>query len=118
MLCDCREPTGELFGTTIAPLIAGNSSIQRRRGPTSIGTGLRGWRGIMIARQPSIANWIHIIQSEYQESPGLRLTKPQVQRLWNLDSLVCEALLDALVDVQFLRRTNAGAYVRADSAVN
>jgi hypothetical protein len=72
----------------------------------------------MIARQPSIANWIHIIQSEYRESPGLRLTKPQVQRLWNLDALVCEALLDALVDGRFLRRTTAGAYVRADTSVN
>lgn len=42
------------------------------------------------------------IQGEYLEMPGLRLTRWQAQRLWNLDQLVCESLLAALVDVRFL----------------
>jgi hypothetical protein len=68
----------------------------------------------MIAAQTTIADWIDLIRSEYLESPGLHLTRDQVQRLWGLDALTCDSLLDALVDVRFLRRTHAGAYVRAD----
>ena len=43
-------------------------------------------------------DWLQLIQGEYLESPGLNLTKPQVQRLWGLDPLTCDALLDELVD--------------------
>lgn len=68
----------------------------------------------MIAAQTTIADWIHLIRSEYLEIPGLHLTRTQVQRLWGLDGILCDALLEALVDVRFLRRTHAGAYVRAD----
>ena len=68
----------------------------------------------MIATQTTIADWIALIRSEYLEIPGLHLTRTQVQRLWSLDGILCDALLEALVDVRFLRRTNAGAYVRAD----
>jgi hypothetical protein len=42
------------------------------------------------------------IQCEFREMPGLRLTCRQAQRLWNLDQLVCESILAALVDVRFL----------------
>jgi hypothetical protein len=42
------------------------------------------------------------IQGEFLEMPGLRLTSRQAQRLWNLDALVCESILAALVDVRFL----------------
>ena len=47
--------------------------------------------------------------------PGLHLTKRQFQRLWNLDDSTCEAVLDVLETSRFLRRTRAGAYVRADA---
>ena len=46
-----------------------------------------------------------LIRAEYLEIPGLALTKAQVERLWGLDAVVSEALLAALVDVKFLRRT-------------
>jgi hypothetical protein len=68
----------------------------------------------MIAAPTTIADWIHLIRSEYLEIPGLQLTRNHVQRLWGLDGVMCDALLEALVDVRFLRRTHAGAYVRAD----
>jgi hypothetical protein len=61
----------------------------------------------------TMAHWLELIQSEYCEIPGLQLTKPQMQRLWSLDSLLCDLLLHALIDVGFLRRTDGGAYVRA-----
>ena len=68
----------------------------------------------MIAAQTTVVDWIHLIRAEYLEIPGLHLTRNQVQRLWGLDDLTCDALLGALVDVRFLRRTSTGAYVKAD----
>jgi hypothetical protein len=61
-----------------------------------------------------VARWLQLIQSEYNEIPGLHLTKPQVQRLWGLDAVMCDALIGALEDTQFLRRTAANGYVRRD----
>jgi len=61
-----------------------------------------------------INDWLQLIRAEYLEIPGLCLTKTQVERLWGLDSVTSAALLAALVDVKFLRRTVHDAYVRAD----
>ena len=60
----------------------------------------------------TIADWLQLIRGEYAEMPGLHLTKPQVQDLWALELWVCDALLNALVDAGFLRRTSDDAYVR------
>jgi hypothetical protein len=54
------------------------------------------------------------IRAEYLESPGLRLTATQIQRLWSLDAVQCEAVLTALIDTRFLRRTRDGEFVRID----
>jgi len=61
-----------------------------------------------------IVEWLQRIRGEYVEFPGLHLTEPQAQRLWGLDPVTCGALLSALVDVKFLKRTRVGAYLRAD----
>jgi len=63
-----------------------------------------------------VEDWLLLVRAEYLEIPGLSLTKPQVERLWGLDAVTSEALLAALVDVRFLRRTAGDAYVRADRA--
>ena len=68
----------------------------------------------MIGADTTVADWIHLIRAEYLEIPGLQLTRQQVQRLWGLDDVTCDALLEALIDVRFLRRTRTGAYIRAD----
>ena len=68
----------------------------------------------MIAAQTALADWAQLIRSEYLEMPGLHLTARQVQRLWGLEPVTCDALLEALIEVRFLKRTHAGAYVRAD----
>lgn len=52
------------------------------------------------------------IQGEYVEMPGLRLTAAQAQRLWGLDRSVCEQLLNALVNANFLSQTRDGSFVR------
>jgi hypothetical protein len=63
-----------------------------------------------------ITQWLGLIRAEYLEMPGLKLTLPQACRLWRLDDLTSSALFAALVDAKFLRRTHAGAFVRADDA--
>ena len=62
----------------------------------------------------SISEWLNVIRAEYLEMPGLHLTQAQAQCLWGLDALTSEALLEALVNAGFLRRTRRGGYMRAD----
>jgi len=52
------------------------------------------------------------VQGEFREMPGLRLTPAQAGRLWGLDAISSQALLDALVDARFLFRTPDGAFMR------
>src|SRR5687767_5991524 len=54
------------------------------------------------------------LQGEFRERPGLRLTCRQAQRLWNLDQLVCESLLAALVDVRLLIECDGVLLQRTD----
>ena len=51
-------------------------------------------------------------RGEFLEMPGMRLTLRQATRLWSADHRTCEAALDALVALGFLRKV-AEAYVRA-----
>ena len=55
---------------------------------------------------------IERLRAEFLEMPGLRLSVRQVQRLCGVDETVCQAVLDALVDVQFLRVNRDGTYAR------
>ena len=75
---------------------------------------VRGYKAEMLTADTDITGRLHLIRAEYLESPGLHLTKLQVQRLWGLDDVTAEALLSALMDVKFLRRTHRNAYARAD----
>jgi hypothetical protein len=66
---------------------------------------------------PTLAETLARIRSEFLEMPGLCLTADQARRLWGLDPLVCEALLAALVDAQFLVRTPDGGFARAERSL-
>lgn len=70
----------------------------------------------LIPDHTGVMRWLELIQAEYREIPGLRLTRSQVQRLWGLDDQTCETLLNTLERTRFLRRTTRDAYVRADVA--
>jgi hypothetical protein len=59
------------------------------------------------------SNWLRLIRAEYEELPGMCLTKAQVQRLWGLDGTTCEVILDQLVQSGFLKETRSREYVRA-----
>jgi hypothetical protein len=64
---------------------------------------------------PVLQRWLELIEAEYREMPGLSLTEPQFQRLWNLDPDSCNALIAALESSHFLRRTNRDELVLAES---
>ncbi|HEV8601364.1 MAG TPA: hypothetical protein VGQ87_02075 [Patescibacteria group bacterium] len=55
---------------------------------------------------------IRRVKGEFFEMPGLRLTEPQARRLWGMQPDICTAVLNALVQQQFLQRTPDGAFVR------
>ena len=61
----------------------------------------------------TVADWLRLITAEYREIPGLCLTRRQAGRLWNLDAITSETVLDVLETSGVLRRTRAGAYVLA-----
>ena len=62
----------------------------------------------------TITDWLHLVQAEYLEIPGLSLTRVQARRLWGLAPPACDAILDSLVAARFLRETPRGTYVLAD----
>jgi hypothetical protein len=53
------------------------------------------------------------IREEFREMPGLRLTPAQATRLWGLEEDTCAAVIDRLVDTEYLRWTPAGSVTRA-----
>lgn len=55
------------------------------------------------------------IRAEYIESPGLKLTRPQAQRLWGMDRETCDHVLEHMVQSRFLRRRPDDTYVRLDN---
>jgi hypothetical protein len=54
------------------------------------------------------------VQSEFLEMPGLQLTPAQAARLWDMDSIICQEIIDCLVGRDFLRWTPGGALVRVE----
>jgi hypothetical protein len=68
----------------------------------------------MTSAQTSAGSWLEIVRGEFQETPGLHCTKTQYQRLWGLDVVACDAILEALINARFLKRTHNGTYARAD----
>jgi hypothetical protein len=56
------------------------------------------------------------VRAEYEELPGLNLTRAQIQRMWDLDEETCCTLLDVLTATHVLRRAPDGTYVGFHSA--
>jgi hypothetical protein len=52
-----------------------------------------------------------MIRGEFLEIPGLRLTRAQIQQLWDLRPDACTTVLDALLRQRFLQLTADGHYV-------
>jgi hypothetical protein len=68
----------------------------------------------MLVSDAVLSDLLRRVRAEYQESPGMSLTRAQVQRLWSLDAGTCDAVLEKLIAAGFLTRTRTDGYVRAD----
>jgi len=64
----------------------------------------------VVTWSPTDREWSQRILAEYREMPGLRLTLRQAGRLWAMDAVHCQAILDALVASGSLRRGPKGEY--------
>lgn len=53
-----------------------------------------------------------VIESEFKEMPGMRLTFAQVRRLWNLSAEDAARMLGSLIADGRLTRDDAGRYCR------
>lgn len=59
-----------------------------------------------------VEEWVDRVRGEYLEMPGLSLTRWQMRRMWRLDASICDAVVNALVASDFLRRRRDDTYVR------
>ncbi len=53
------------------------------------------------------------VRAEFEEMPGMKLTVPQASRLFGLEEDICRTIVERLVHVAYLRRTETGAITRA-----
>lgn len=54
------------------------------------------------------------VLAEFEEMPGMALTRRQAARLLGLEPETCAQVLDALLDAAYLRETRRGFIVRGD----
>ena len=60
----------------------------------------------------SAAALVLLVQSEYLDRPGLRLTVPEAARYFGLEQDICGVILATLADAGVIGRGTDGAYVR------
>ena len=66
----------------------------------------------LTALAPHVLNVVRLIDAEFDEMPGMRLTEAQVRRLWNVSPPECEQALEHLCEAQRLVRDRGGRYFR------
>ena len=55
------------------------------------------------------------VRAEYEEMPGLVLTRPQFCRMFGLNSPMCDAVVRELIEAGVLVRVPNGSYARRRS---
>jgi hypothetical protein len=66
---------------------------------------------LVAARRTAVVNVDVVarrVLAEFEEMPGMALTVRQASRLFGLEESVCRTVLDALIDLAYLRETRAG----------
>jgi hypothetical protein len=53
-----------------------------------------------------------MIDAEFSEMPGLRLTEPQIRRRWLLSEAECAAVLEYLTAARHLVEDGRGQFIR------
>jgi hypothetical protein len=61
-----------------------------------------------------LGNLVERVRGEFNEMPGLQLTEAQAARVWGVELPACRLVVDALVSVEFLRRTPNGRISRRE----
>jgi hypothetical protein len=56
-------------------------------------------------------DWAAVVRAEYDNCPGLALTKPQIQRLCGVDAATCAAVVKQLVDEHYLHAVQNGVLI-------
>lgn len=59
-----------------------------------------------------VVDWLQRIRSDFDTTPDRRLTFDEAETLWDVEPDLLRVMLDALVDVGFLRRSPDGTYRR------
>ena len=67
---------------------------------------------------PRSAGLDSIIRGEFNEMPGMRLTIPQVCRLWALSPAQAQAIVRSLVERGVLTFDYSGRVCRSDDLIN
>jgi hypothetical protein len=62
----------------------------------------------------NVATAARRVLAEFQEMPGMALTRRQASKLFGLDENVCGLAVDMLLDAAYLRETVAGRLIAAD----
>jgi len=65
-----------------------------------------------VAAMRTMEDIVNHLRAEYLEMPGLRLKTNQVQRLCGIEQAMCQLVIDALVESNFLCLKPDGAYAR------
>jgi len=73
-------------------------------------------RGRPSGRDASMTEWLPLVRAEFNEMPGMHLTRRQMQRLFGLTQETCDAVVEALVQDHFLRRTANDELAKVDRA--
>lgn len=65
---------------------------------------------MLLMSPPRAGTIAAVIEAEFREMPGMRLTEAQACRLWNLSKEDCDDVLGYLVDRGLLVRDATGRY--------
>jgi hypothetical protein len=68
----------------------------------------------MLLHLPSVhgvRDWAAVVRAEYEQCPGLALTKPQIQRLCGFDPATCAAVVKQLIEEHYLHPVQNGVLI-------
>lgn len=64
----------------------------------------------------NVATVAQRVLAEFEEMPGMALTRRQASKFFGLEQDVCRLVLDMLIDAAYLRETVAGRITRGERA--
>jgi hypothetical protein len=70
-----------------------------------------------LGAEERVGDAVVLVQAEYDEMPGLVLTRPQLCRMFGLDPPMCDAVVRELVEAGVLVRVPNGSYARRRSVM-